>query len=214
MEKQELGPIEYSEPVCRCESSGTITNSLGQKLAIRVSGQNRDLVEEYMRTVRIAFVVMQESENAGVWEEPSEELDPKTRQYIERGFKTLELHPELDLQVDLDVTDTQGLELPYDLNIDIDPTISGGASHYYSSQKKCKKEKVTLGASVNGVYGVLSGTGIAPIIGQADVFSPDPPLKKAKYTGEAGAEVNFYFTVTGLRANNTYSLSASIKMVR
>lgn len=214
MEKKELQPIEYSEPVCRCESTGTITNSLGQQLQIKVSGKNRDLIEEYMSTVRLSFVVLPEAENARVWEEPPEELDAKTRQYIEEEFKQLELHPELDLQIDLDVTDTQGLEPPYDLSIDIDPKISAGASHYYSTQKKCKKEKVTLRASVNGVYGVLSGGGIAPISGQADVFSPDPPNKTAKYTGEADSDVIFYFTVTGLRENNTYSLSASIKLVQ
>jgi hypothetical protein len=214
MEEQELRPLEYAEPVCRCESTGTISNPLGQKLEVKVSGRDRELVEAYMSTVRLSFVVLPEADNARAWEEPAEELDAKTRQYIEQGFKQLELHPELDLQIDLNVTDTHGLEPPYDLNVDIDPKISAGQSHYYSSQKKCKKERVTLRASVNGVYGVLSGDGLAPLNGQADVFPPDPPNKRARYTLEAASDVNFSFVVTGLRENNTYSLSASIKLVQ
>jgi hypothetical protein len=214
MDSQELRQLEYSQPVCRWESTGTITNAQGQKLEINARGKDPILVEQYMRSVRISFIVLPEGENAKVWDEPSEPRNDKYDLFIEEEFKKLKLFPELGLEIELDVTDTPGLEPPYDLNIEIDPDISGGVPHNYRTKKKSKKEKVTLKASVNGVYGVLSGGGITPVPGQADVIAPDPPKNSAKFTGEADTDSDFFFTVTGLLANNTYSISASIKLLK
>ncbi len=212
MDSQELKQLEYSQPVCRWESTGTITNPQGQKLEINVRGKDPILVEQYMRSVRISFIVLPEGDNAKVWDEPSEPQNDKYQLYIDEEFKKLELYPELGLEIELDVTETPGLEPPYEMNIEIDPDIPGGVPHNYKTKKKCKKEKVTLKASVNGVYGSLSGGGISPVTGRADVIAPDPPKNTARFTGEASDDSDFFFTVTGLMANNTYTLSASMKL--
>jgi hypothetical protein len=217
-EMKELKPLEqYSAPVCRCESTGTITNALGQTLEIKVRGKDPGLVEEYMKTVRLTFVALSEEDNAQVWEEPTEE--PTTQQsdrwqaFIDDELKGLKILPELELEIELDVTDTNGLELPYDLNVDIDPNIASGETHKYKTKKPCSKEKVTMKATVNGVIGVLSGPGDSTN-GQADRLQETPYTDTAKMTVEAAAGSDFTFTVNGIRANNTYSQSASMKLVR
>ena len=74
MKMKELKPLdEYSEPVCRCESPGTVQLPGDQKLEIKVRGQDSDLVKEYMKNVRISFVVLSEAENAGTWDEEARE---------------------------------------------------------------------------------------------------------------------------------------------
>lgn len=217
MEPQELKPLEYSKPVCWCESTGSYTNPQGQKLELQVRGKDVERVEEYMKAVRISFEVLPEQEERQKNEEPSEEQYDKYKSLIDEEFKKIELHPELDLEIDLDVLETPGMELPYELNVIIDPPIAGGATDSYKTKKKAKEIKVTLKASVSGgVYGVLSGGGISPVTGQADTYQPDPPKDSAKYSGEASAETaaDFYFTVTGVKSNNTYTYSSSTKLIR
>lgn len=215
MKLKEPKPLEYFDPKRRFESTGTITNEEGQKLEIRVNGEDQDRVREYLAEVRIAFLVQPDSEELPEPEEdPSEEYDiydVKTMAMLDKKFREVERHPELDLEIELDVVEAPGLEPPYVLEILIDPKISGGQCHFYRTQKPCKKQRVTLSASVNGVYGVLTGGGINPVTGQADVFSAKK--KKAKYTATAGANINFFFSVTGLRVNNTYSLGSAVKLV-
>ena len=214
MDPQELKPLdEFSEPVCRYESTGTITNSLEQKLEIKVRGQDQDLVEAYMKNVRISFVALSEEENVGTWEEKPEKLDDRLQALIDEELKSLELHPELGLEIELDVIETQGLELPYDLNIEIDPPISSGEPHNYITKKKCSKEKVTLKVTENGVIGFLSGPSDSDR-NQADRFDNTPFSDTARLRAEEPNASDFTFTVTGLRANNTYTQNASMKLVR
>lgn len=214
MESKELKPLdEFSEPVCRFESTGTITNSLGQTLEINVRGQDQDLVRDYMKAVRISFVALSEEENAGTWEEKPEELDDRLQAIIDEELKELEMHPELGLEIELDVTETQGLDLPYDLNIEIDPPISTGVPHNYITKKKCSREKVTLKVTENGVIGFLRGPSDSDT-NQADRFNNTPFSDTAKLRADEPGASDFTFTVTGLRANNNYTQNASMKLVR
>ena len=211
---QEPQPLEYTEPVCWCESTGHYTNPSGQEIELRVRGTNEDEVRKYIGAVRIAFEVLPEGEETPEEPESSKEPDEDLKALLEEEFLKIELHPELDLEIELDVINTQGIELPYELNAVIDPDIAGGATHTYKTKKKAKKCKVTLTASENGVYGVLSGSGISRTPGQADTYPPDPPTKKAKFSGKVDDAIDFYFAVTGLLASNTYTYNPSTKMVR
>jgi len=214
MNGQEPGPIEYSEPVCWCESTGRYTNPQGQELELRVRGTNSDIVEDYMKVVRISFEVRREGEETPD-EEPAKEEDERYRDRIDAEFKKLELRPELDLDIELDVVNTQGIELPYELNVVVDPPIAQGATHNYKTKKKAKKLKVTLRCSDGGVYGLLTGSGIASKSGQADIDPPDPPSKKAQISSdEVDPAIDFYFSVTGLNDENTYTYNPSSKLVK
>jgi hypothetical protein len=210
---QELKPLDYTEPVCWCESTGRYTNPAGQEIELRVRGTNVEEVKKYMTTVRISFEVLPEGTETPP-EPKSSKGEARYKARIDEEFKKLELHPELDLEIDMDVINTQGIELPYDLTVVIDPDIAGGATHTYKTKKKAKKCSVTLTASDNGVYGVLSGSGIDQATGQADTYPPDPPKKKARFSRETDAPIDFYFRVTGLLASNSYTYNSSSKMVK
>lgn len=211
---KEFGQLEYSKPVCWCESTGHYTNPQGQELELRVRGTNPDIVDDYMKAVRISFEALPEREEVPEQGEPTREEDEKYKYRIDEEFKKLELHPELDLEIDLDVIKTPGIELPYQLRVEIDPEIASGATHRYKTKKRTKKIKVNLTASKNGVYGVLSGGGISPVTGQADTYPPDPPKPKASFPGEVSNASDFYFSVTGLKDTNKYTYGSSTKLER
>jgi hypothetical protein len=205
---QELSPLEYSKPECWCESTGRYTNPQGQTIELHVRGQNPEVIEEYMKAVHIGFEVLPAREERQ--EQPPEKLDDKYQSLIEEEFKKLELHPELDLDIELDVIDTAGIELPYNLHAVIDPPIAGGATHNYRTKNKTKSCNVTLNATNNGVYGVLSGDRLK----RADTYPPNPPTGTARFTGTATADGYLYFSVTGINASNSYTYNPSVTLIR
>lgn len=204
---QDLNPLEYSKPECWCESTGHYTNPQGQELELRVRGKNPERVDEYMKAVRIWFEVLPVREDGQAEETPSEE-DDKYQRLIEEEFKKLELHPELDLEIELDAIKTPEIELPYELHVVIDPPIAGGATDKYKTKNKTKQLNVTLTATNNGVYGTLD------ITKQADTYPPNPPNQSAKFSKTVPAEAYLYFSVTGIKANNSYTYSSNTTLVK
>lgn len=205
---QDLNPLEYSKPECWCESTGHYTNPQGQTIDLHVRGRNPEVIEEYMKAVRIWFEVLPVREDRQ--EEPLEkEPDDKYQSRVEEEFKKLKLDPEFDLVIELDIVNTPDIELPYELHAVIDPDIAGGATHYYKTKSKTTKLNVTLTATNNGVYGFLS-----PDTKRADTYPPDPPKPDAKFSKTVEEPAHLYFSVTGINANNSYKYSTSTKLVR
>ena len=141
-----------------------------------------------------------------------EKLDDKLEVLIDEELKNLEMQLELGLEIEPDVTETQGLDLPYDLDIDIDPPISLGTITYIT-KKKCTKEKVTIKVTDNGVIGFLSSPRDTDR-DQADKIADTAFSDTAHFRADERGASDFTLTVTGLRANNTYTQNASMKLVR
>ena len=211
--ERQLEPLDFSEPVNRWESTARYKNSKGQEFELRVDGENPEQVEEYLKEMRIYLEVLPWSGELLEEEEPPVEGGKEYQYLVEEEFRKIELHPELDLQIDMEILDTQGIELPYELYAEIDPSIAGGATHRYVTKTNAKSIKINLSASQNGVSGYLSGGGVS-IRNQADVLPPDPPKQKARFMGTAGSPSRFFFAVTGLRATNKYSVGSSVKLAK
>lgn len=211
--EKQLEPLEFSEPIDRWESTSHYTNSKGQEFELRVCGANPEQVDEYLKEVRIYLEVLPGSEEPSEEEKSPEEGDKEYQSFVEEEFQKVELHPELDLQIDMEILNTQGVELPYELKAEIDPSIAGGVTHCYVTKVNAKSIKINLSASQNGVSGFLSGAGVSKR-DQADVLPPDPPKQKARFIGTAGNPSRFFFAVTGLRATNKYSVGSSVKLAK
>ena len=93
-------------PICWCESTGRYTNPPRQEIELRVRGMNSDVVERYMKAGRISFEVLPAGEETPEEAEPSQDEDEKYRLRMAEEFKKLELHPELDLDIELDAINT------------------------------------------------------------------------------------------------------------
>lgn len=208
-DRKSLDPLQGR--AFRFEGSGNYTNGIGQVFTFKITGSDPKRVEEYTNALRLSCEV-RPAEEMLQEDEATEEQDEKYRSLVEENFRSLELHPELDLEIDFDVVDPKGIELPYVLELEIDPPIALGATDSYLTKSNAKKIKIKLNASEGGVSGSLSGGGIAAVRDQADTYPPTPPKPSAKFKGEAEQPSIFSFSVTGLKENNRYSLSSSTKL--
>jgi hypothetical protein len=207
---KELSRLDYSNPICWCEIIGHYTNPTGQEFELRVRGTNPEVVNEYVQAVLVSFEVLPVREDASQQQESAQQEDEKYQNIVDEEFKNIDLHPELDLEIDFEVINSQGIEPPYVLNTVIDPPISRGATHNYHTKQNTRSVKVTLNATVNGVSGVLTGDGRK----QADTYKPDPPKPTAVFSGSANSAVKFTFSVTGIKEKNKYTYKSSVALER
>ena len=135
---QELKQLDFSKPICWCESTGHYTNAQGQEFELRVRGTNTDVVEEYIKAARVSFEVLPSPGKLPENPEPSSQEYKEGQSRSEEELKSIELHPELDLEIAIEVVNAQGIKLPYVLNTVIDPPITGGATHNYVTTTNTK----------------------------------------------------------------------------
>lgn len=206
---KELMRLDYSNPICWCEGVGHYTNPVGQEFELRVRGTNPEVINEYMQAALVSIEVLPAGEDALRQEDPAQQEDEKYQFIIDEEFKNIELHPELDLEIGIEVINSQGIEPPYVMNTIIDPPISGGATHRYRTKQNIKSVKVTLNATLNGVSGVLTDDRRK----QADIYPPNPPKETAVFKGSSPSAKIFYFSVTGIKKNNKYTYRSSVTLV-
>jgi hypothetical protein len=208
--EQNPQPPEFSDRGVWDGNRGHYTNEDGQVCELQVRGADEKRVREYIEAVRVSFKVTPLNDESLEREYHQEEVDEKTRMYIEEGLKELEMHPELDLEIVIAIVETQGVELPYQLDALIDPPITAGATDNYRTSEVVHGINITLSATVGGVTGSLNGD----LPRQADTYPPEDPSSSAFFSKGATSESQFSFAVTGLKESNEYSISTSATLVR
>src|SRR5688572_22113215 len=105
---------DFSEPVEWSESTAQFTNDKRQEFEIKVRGIDSSVVSEYVRTLHVSFEVVP------LEDVPQESEPPRQEDQAEQDQDREE---DVELQIEMEILDTQGVELPYLLKAVFDPPI-------------------------------------------------------------------------------------------
>jgi len=208
-----LSPLDFSPPECRYESSALFKNDMGQTLSVQVWGLDKAAVEQYTRELRASFEVAPVTPDQPPKEPPSK-YAPKTEPQPEISDQP---SPQ-DLDIELEVVETNGIEPPLVLRATLHPTI-GLATHRYQTMGDTDEIDVTVTVSGGSIRATLregrcSQFGSLEDSGKGDVFIETPEDNLIPLHGETSSAKRFCLRVKGENANNKYSYTSSVTLSR
>jgi hypothetical protein len=197
-----LSRMDFSGPICSCQSSGNFTNSQGQEFTITVIGFDTDRMQEYTKNARVEMEVVPLDQAR-----PEEQIPKSEEEELE---EIQDPGSGGDLDITVEIVSTAGVELPYVLYVTIDPPIAEGEVHRYLIASSATAVRVKVTADSGGVRANLY-RGRNFVRGRrADTVPPDPPNINAYLPWESPAPSKYSLKVKGLTANNSYTYSASV----